>query len=118
MEKIRDVFDNSITLWQFANFQGMDYGDCDESFDVFKNYHNEIPKEKIIKHIEALEPYCCMPMTSHEIFTGKEFKLSPGYYRDGDFIFPTDFLYYLKNYDIGVPLEYENYLRTLSDVDM
>ena len=66
--------------------------------------------------MENLETYCCMPMPNHEIFTGKQFTISPGYYRDGDFIYPTDFLYYLKNYDIGVPQEYEDYLRTLSDV--
>ena len=115
MKTVKDVFDNSITLRKFANFKGMDYGDCDESFDIFKNYHNNIPKEKIIKHIENLEPYCLMPMQSHEIFTGKTFKLSPGYYRDGNFIFPTDFLHYLKEYDIGVPPEYEQYLHSLTD---
>ena len=57
-------------------------------------------------------------MTSHEIFTGKEFKLNPGYYRDGDFIFPTDFLHYLKNYDIGVPYSgtYTEILNSEKDI--
>ena len=116
MKLVKAFYDNSITLRQFANFKGMDYGDCDEDFDMFKNYQNNIPKEKIIKHIESLEPCCLMPMPNHEIFTGETFKLSPGYYLDGDFIFPTDFLYYLKNYDIGVPQEYEKYLNSLSEM--
>lgn len=116
MKAVKDIFDNSITLYQFANFKGMDYGDCDEAFDIFRTYKNSIPKEKIIKHIESLEPYCLMPMPSHEIFTGEAFKLSPGYYRDGDFIFPTDFIHYLKEYDIGIPPEYEQYLSSLPDI--
>lgn len=113
MKAVKDIFDNSVTLFQFGNFKGMDYGDCDESFDEYRTYQNKITKEKIIQHIENLEPYCCMPMPNHEIFTGEAFKVSPGYYRDGDFIFPLDFLYYLKNYDIGIPHEYEKYLMSV-----
>lgn len=116
MKSVKDVFDNTVILQQFANFKGMDYGDCDESFEEYKSYHNNISKEKIIKHIETLEPYCCMPMASHEIFTHEKFKCSPGYYRDGNFIFPTDFLHYLREYDIGVPSEYEEYLNSLPDI--
>ena len=116
MKSVKDIFDNTVTLQQFANFKGMDYGDCDELFDEYKNYKNHISKEKIIKHIEKLEPYYCMPMPNHEIFTHERFRISPGYYRDGNFIFPTDFLHYLKEYDIGIPPEYEYYLSLQPDI--
>lgn len=45
------------------------------------------------------------------MFTGE--KLQEGVYQDGDFKFTLDFLHYYKNYDIGIPLEYEEYLKTI-----
>ena len=47
-------------------------------------------------------------MQSLDIFTGED--LTAGQYKDGPFRFPTDFLHYLKKYDIGIPYEYEEYL--------
>lgn len=45
---------------------------------------------------------------SRDIFTGE--KLTAGQYIDGEFRFPLEFLHYYKNYDIGIPPEYEEYL--------
>jgi hypothetical protein len=39
--------------------------------------------------------------------------LSPGYYKDGDFVFPIEFLHYYKKYDIGIPKEYEQYIKNI-----
>ena len=39
--------------------------------------------------------------------------LKKGQYIDGDFRFPLDFLHYYKNYDIGIPYEYEAYLKEI-----
>ena len=36
-----------------------------------------------------------------------------GQYIDGDFRFPLDFLHYYKNYNIGIPYEYEAYLKEI-----
>ena len=49
-----------------------------------------------------------MSEPSYEIFTGEE--IQAGMYWDCDFTFPYEFLYYYKNYDIGIPPEYEEYL--------
>lgn len=32
---------------------------------------------------------------------------------DGDFTFPYEFLHYYENYDIGIPPEYEEYLKSI-----
>ena len=32
---------------------------------------------------------------------------------DGEFVFPVDFLRYYKTKDIGIPYEYEAYLKTI-----
>ena len=40
-------------------------------------------------------------------------RIQAGIYKDGKYVFPLDFLHYYKNYDIGIPLEYEEYLKTI-----
>jgi hypothetical protein len=96
----------------FGYFTGMAYTkykdkQLEEDFDSYKQYKNTLPKEVIIKHIESLSPWLA-PMQSLEIFTGED--LTAGMYKDKNFRFPTDFLHYLKTYDIGIPYEYEKYL--------
>ena len=36
-----------------------------------------------------------------------------GLYDDGEFTFPLEFLHYHKYYDIGIPYEYEEYLKSI-----
>lgn len=91
----------------FGYFKGMPYGDCEEDFNDYRKFRNTISREKIVKYIESLDPaYACL--VSYDIFTGEE--LIPGQYIDGEFRFPLEFLHYYKNYDIGIPPEYEEYL--------
>ena len=94
----------------FGFFRGMIYGDdCDENFDTFKNYVNDLPRDEVIKHIEGLDgAYACI--TTYDIFTG-EMLPAAGIYDDGEFRFPFDFLHYYRNYNIGLPPEYEEYLK-------
>lgn len=94
----------------FGWFKGLPYNHCNECFESFREFHNNIPKEKVIAHIETLEAgYACVE--SFDIFTGE--KLIAGEYIDGDFGFPMEFLHYYKNYDIGIPYEYEEYLKQI-----
>ena len=102
---------NGVKL--FGYFKGMVYTkyknkDLEEDFEKYKTFKNAISKEKIIK---KKKKDCIMgvsPMQSLDIFTGED--LTAGQYEDGPFRFPTDFLHYLKKYDIGIPYEYEEYL--------
>lgn len=95
-------------MFLFGYFKGMSYGDCEEEFDKYKAFTNTISREGIIRHIESLDPaYACLE--TYDIFTGEE--LTAGQYIDGVFGFPLDFLHYYKNYDIGIPPEYEAYLK-------
>lgn len=98
----------------FGYFQGLPYklsrdAATAEKFDDYKKYKNSIPKEDIIRHIETEAEKGLSPMRSEDIFTGES--VTAGMFIDGNFRFPTDFLHYLKNYDIGIPYEYENYLK-------
>lgn len=93
---------------RFGYFDWMPYEDCDENFEDYKKFKNKISKRKVIEHIESLEAWATsLPGKDH--FTGE--RLQSGLYEDGDFIFPLDFLHYYKNYDIGIPYEYEAYLQ-------
>lgn len=94
----------------FGYMKGMPYERATESFDLYKQFHNEIPKEKVIAHIESLEVWLTS-LPSKDMFTGE--KLHAGQYQDGEFRFPLEFLHYYKNYDIGIPYEYESYLKTI-----
>ena len=96
----------------FGYFAGLPYKDSDEKFDDYRKYRNRLPKEKIVAHIEGLEEWFTS-LPSKEIFTGEP--LQAGMYIDGDFRFPLEFLHYYKNYDIGIPYEYEEYLKKILD---
>ena len=93
----------------FGFFKGLPYENCNESFDDYRNYRNNIPKTAILKYISSLEAGLTT-LPSRDIFTGE--KLHAGMFWDGDFVFPYEFLHYYKNYDIGIPYEYEEYLKS------
>ena len=94
----------------FGYIKGMPYERATESFDDYKQLQNDIPKEKVIAHMESLEQWLTS-LPSKDMFTGE--KLHAGQYHDGEFRFPLEFLHYYKNYDIGIPYEYESYLKTI-----
>lgn len=94
----------------FGYFKGMPYEDSEENFDDYRNFKNGISKKQVISHIESLEKGLTS-LPTKDLFTGEP--LQAGLYEDGEFIFPLDFLHYYKNYDIGIPYEYEAYLKTI-----
>lgn len=94
----------------FGYFKGMPYEDSDDDFDDYRQFRNIISREAIIRHIESLSPALAC-LESRDIFTGE--RLVAGQYIDGDFRFPYEFLHYYKNYDIGIPPDYEAYLKQI-----
>ena len=98
----------------FGYFKGLPYKISTENFEDYRKFRNDIPKEKVIAHIESLEQWLTS-LPSKDMFTGE--KLHAGLYEDGNFIFPLEFLHYYKNYDIGIPYEYEAYLKELFEAE-
>lgn len=94
----------------FGFFKGLPYKSSTEDFDSYKEFHNTINKQAVIRHIESMEP-ALTSLPSRDFFTGE--KLHAGEYWDGDFAFPYEFLHFYKNYDIGIPYDYEEYLKSL-----
>ena len=95
----------------FGYFKGMPYKRSNEDFDEYRKFKNTLPREKIYEHmlqVDARHQWRAVVET-HDIFTGEE--LTAGKCVDGDFVFPYEFLHYYKNYDIGIPYDYEAYLR-------
>lgn len=102
-------FDERIKL--FGAWKNMHYAIVTkDTFKELSKVHNNIDKQKVIKHIESLD-YLTGGVSTYDMFTGE--RLQAGQYIDGEFAFPLDFLHYHKNYDIGIPLEYEEYLKTI-----
>ena len=100
-------FSNGICA--FGCFEGLQYDDnCHETFEEYRKYHNILPKEVIIQHIEQL-PIAYTSMRTYDLFTGEKIG-NGGLYNDGIYTFPIDFLRYYKTMDIGIPPEYEQYL--------
>lgn len=96
----------------FGYWEGMPYSTISDKFEDFKQFKNAIPKETIIEHIKSLEvAYCPMPQ-HYDIFTNEPIR-NAGQFRDGIFRFPLDFLRYYERYDIGIPPEYEGYLKSI-----
>lgn len=88
-------------------FAGAPYGDCDETIDDYRKIHNTVEKSSILNRLETLSPARTSAPT-YDLFTGERF--GAGLYQDGEFLLTTDFVRYYKNHDIGIPLEYEEYL--------
>lgn len=97
----------------FWYFKGLPYGDCNESFEEYREYKNALPKQKVYEHMNSLEKWRTS-LPTHDIFTGED--IEAGLSIDGEFSFPLDFLHYYKNYDIGIPYDYEAYLRDEVDI--
>ncbi len=83
---------------------------CNENFDEYKKFKNALPKELVIQHVQSVE-YGLTSLPSKDVFTGE--KLHAGMFWDGEFTFPYEFLHYCKNYDIGIPYEYDEYLKSI-----
>lgn len=94
----------------FGYFKGLPYERSTEDFDDYRQFKNAISKEKVIEHIESLEKWLTS-LPSKDIFTGED--LHAGMYIDEEFTFPLEFLHYYRSYDIGIPYEYEAYLKTI-----
>ena len=92
----------------FGFFKGMPYEDSNDDFEEYREFKNTLSREAIIRHIGSLSPALAC-LESLDIFTGED--LTAGLYIDGEFRFPLEFLHYYKNYDIGIPPEYEAYLK-------
>jgi hypothetical protein len=94
----------------FGFFKGMSYDDSNEKFEDYKNIHNLVSKKKVLEYLKSLPVDCYGMFETKDIFTGEV--LEPcALICDGDFTFPYDFIHYFENYDIGIPMEYENYIR-------
>ena len=100
------VKENGIRLFGF--WDGMPYGLATDKYEDFLQFENTLDKEKVIRHIETLENWLACTF-SQDIFTGEKF--NAGFFQDGEFRFPVDFLRYYKTTNIGIPYEYEEYLK-------
>ena len=98
----------------FGRFKGMPHEGCTENFEDYKKFKNTIPKEKVIAYLESDKVEKCYGfMVSRDMFTGE--KIECGLLEDAEYIIPMEFLHYYKNYDIGIPYEYEEYLKGIID---
>ena len=50
-------------------------------------------------------------MSVEDIFSGEAIEQA-GIIEDGKFVFPLDFIHYYEKYDIGIPVEYEEYIES------
>ena len=104
MKKVRGM--NMFGFWKNQPYDNL----ITDEYDDFIKFKNTIDKQAVIAHIESLGAWLCS-VRSHDIFTGEEF--NSGFYIDGSFQFPVDFLRYYKTRDIGIPYEYEAYLKQI-----
>ncbi len=87
--------------------------DSDETFakpfQHYRSIRNRIPKESVLSYLQSLPIHAVSPGIAKDFLTG-EFLPIMGLYQDGDFRFPVEFVHYYEKYDIGIPVEYEEYL--------
>ena len=95
----------------FGFFKGMNYGKCEEDFESYKKINNQLNKADVLKYIKGLPIAAVAPISVEDIFTGTPLEQA-GLIEDGEFRFPIDFIHYYENYEIGIPLEYENHIKS------
>ena len=95
----------------FGFFEGMQYGNCKEDFNAYKDIKNQLNKAEILEYIKALPVAAVAPLSVNDIFTGQPLEQA-GLIEDGEFSFPIDFIHYYAEYDIGIPLEYEKHIKS------
>ena len=93
----------------FGFFRGMTYGNRNDDFASYEKIKNKLKKSNVLAYMKKLPIAAIAPVTTKEIFTG-EYLEQAGLIEDGDFCFPIDFIHYYEKYDIGIPVEYEEYL--------
>lgn len=94
----------------FGYFKGLPYERSNEDFNLYRQFKNDVDRNKVIAHIKTVE-HGLTSLPSFDMFTGE--KLHAGAFWDGDFVFPYEFLHYYEKYDIGIPYEYEEYLKKI-----
>ena len=95
---------------EFGFFKGLPHTDSSEDFSKYRQYKNSIPKAAVIAHMNSLDAWLTSE-PSYELFTKEQ--IQAGVIEDGDFVLPYKFLHYYKNYDIGIPPDYEAYLKQI-----
>ena len=93
----------------FGFFRGMNYGKCNDDFASYEKIKNKLNKSDVLAYMKRLPIAAIAPMTTTDIFTGEPLEHA-GVVEDGQFCFPVDFIHYYEKYDIGIPIEYEEYL--------
>ena len=100
-------------LIYFGFFDGLGYTDSTDKYEDFKKLKNDLSKEKIMRHIKENVDVAYTQGYCKDIQTGTDLPIERGIYEDGVFRFPTGFVYYLETTDIGIPYEYEEYIKTI-----
>lgn len=94
----------------FGLFRGLPYGAiCTQDYRDYLGYHNTLPRNVIEEHILTLEAAYSPIGNARDTTMDIELKQT-GLYDDGPFRFPIDFLRYFREFQIGIPPEYEQYL--------
>lgn len=76
--------------------------------DYFE-FKNTINKSNVLKHLKSLKKLLATAI-DHDVISGEPIK-EPGLLIDGPYKMPRDFIHYYETYDIGIPYEYEKYLK-------
>lgn len=95
----------------FGFFKGMKYGRCDDDFEAYKKMKNCLAKVDILHYLKGLPIAAVAPMSVQDIFDGEPIEQA-GIIEDGEYTFPLDFVHYYEKYDIGIPPEYEEHIKS------
>lgn len=85
-----------------------------DDFETYKQFKNTISKKAVKEYFKSIGNKRGIMLTLDHytnIITGHNVFRTMADYEDGDFRFPADFTYYYSNYRIGIPYEYEKYLK-------
>ena len=80
-----------------------------DTYEEMLKYHNTVDKQKVIKYLENLPAGYGAGFPHKDFRNGERIEL--GIIIDEPFVTSFDFLHFYKTSDIGIPYDYEEYIK-------
>lgn len=101
----------------FGFFEGNLFKRVTDSIHDMISIKNELPKKAIIDYIESRTDqlgYSTMCYSNDQfvdVISKDMLPYQPGIYTIDRFVFPVEFPYYMEKYGVGVPKEFEEFVK-------
>lgn len=118
--KVKELLSPCFNVSFFGLFEGSDFAkfnsEISEDFENYKSNKAILKKSEMLDYLKQLTPFIYVNSSSKDFISGKEIA-DPVFYKDGNFVFTSDVIYYLENYGINLPAEYQEFVKMKKEAE-